>query len=365
MLDVSSDEITSDSLPRVLVLLAAPLIVQNLVQVAQLVVDTFWVGRISQDAVSAVGLTYPVTALLMAVGVLGPTIGTQVIVSQRTGSEDVTGARRIAIHGIALGVGLGLVVTLVTLLVPGRIVRLLNASGNVARLATTYLATYALCFPFVGLSDTIEGGFLGWGDSRAALYLNVIAVVVNIGLDPFLIFGIGPFPRLEIQGAALATVIGYGTGAVFATAMVLGVRDTFTLTRDAVDFSVSEFYELLDVGLPTTGQRLAQDVVRVVIVGVVATAGGAPALAAYMIGARVASVAFIPATGLQQAATSVVGQNLGADQSGRARRTTWVGVAMAAGVLTLIGGVQWLIPGALTKLFVPDVGPEAISPCST
>jgi len=92
----------------------------------------------------------------------------------------------------------------------------------------------------------------------------------------------------------------------------------------------------------------------------ITTAGGGPALAAYMIGARVASISFIPATGLQQAATSIVGQNLGADQSDRARRTTWVGVAMAGGVLTIIGGIQWLIPVPLTELFVPDIGPEAL-----
>jgi len=98
----------------------------------------------------------------------------------------------------------------------------------------------------------------------------------------------------------------------------------------------------------------------VVIVGVVATAGGAAGLAAYMIGARVASIAFIPATGLQQAATSVVGQNLGADKPGRAGRTTWVGVAIAAGALTVIGALQWVIPVPLTKLFVPDVSPEAL-----
>jgi len=360
MLDVSSDEITEASLPRVLVLLAAPLVVQNLVQVAQMIVDTFWLGRLGETAVGAVGLTYPVTALLMALGILGPTIGTQVIVSQRTGGDDPTGARRIAIHGIVLGVGFGTIIALATLLVPGRIVRLLNAGPAVAPLATTYLATYVLCFPFVGLSDTIEGGFIGWGDSRAALYLNVVAVVVNIGLDPFLIFGIGPFPELGIQGAALATVIGYGSGAVLAVAMVLGLRDTFRLTWNAVSFSLEEFYDLLDVGLPTTGQRLAQDLVRVVIVGVVATAGGAAGLAAYTIGARVASIAFIPASGLEQAATSVVGQNLGADNPRRARRTTWVGVAIAAGALTLIGGLQWLIPVPLTKLFVPDVTPQAL-----
>ena len=127
-----------------------------------------------------------------------------------------------------------------------------------------------------------------------------------------------------------------------------------------MSFEVGEFHELLDVGAPSSARRLAQDGVRVVIVGIVATVGGAAGLAAYTVGARVASVAFIPATGLSQAAQSVVGQNLGAEQPDRARRTTWIGVGIAAAALTVVGALQWLFPAALTQVFVPDVSEAAL-----
>ncbi|NHN45992.1 MATE family efflux transporter [Halostella sp. JP-L12] len=360
MWDTSPDDITDGRISRALVLLAAPLVVQNFVQVVQQVVDTFWVGRIGEDAVAAVGLNYPVTAMLTSVAIMAPLVGTQVIVSQRVGAEEYTGARRIAVHGIAVGVALALVVTAAAVAGAETIVDLLGAGDDVAPLAVTYLATYAFALVPMAASDVLEGGFVGWGDSRAALYVNVVAVVVNVGLDPILIFGLGPIDGYGIRGAALATVAGYTAGFVLALAMALGLRDSFTLTREAVAFRVDEFRELLDVGAPSSARRLAQDGVRVVIVGIVATVGGAAGLAAYTVGARVASVAFIPATGLSQAAQSVVGQNLGAEQPDRARRTTWVGVGIAAAALTAVGAIQWLFPASLTQVFVPDVSEAAL-----
>jgi len=361
MWDTSPEDITDGSITRALVVLAAPLVVQNLVQVVQQVVDTFWVGRIGEDAVAAVGLNYPVVAMLASVVIMAPFVGTQVIVSQRVGAEEYTGARRIAVHGLAVGISLAVVVGAVVVVGADAVVATLGADGNVAPLAATYLATYAIGLPAMAMSDVIEGGFIGWGDSRAALYINVVAVVVNIGLDPILIFGWGPVDAYGIQGAALATVIGYTAGFGLALAMALGLRDTFTLTREAVAFETSEFRELLDVGVPSAGRRMAQDGVRVVIVGVVAAVGGAAGLAAYTVGARVASVAFIPASGLSQATQSVVGQNIGAERPARARKTTWVGVGIAVGALSVVGALQWLIPVVLTQLFVPDVSADALS----
>jgi putative MATE family efflux protein len=361
MWDTTPEDITEGSIARALVVLAAPLVVQNLVQVVQQVVDTFWVGRISEDAVAAVGLNYPVVAMLASVVIMAPLVGTQVIVSQRVGAEEYTGARRIAVHGLAVGISLAIVVGAVVVVGADAIVATLGADGNVAPLAATYLATYAIGLPAMAMSDVIEGGFIGWGDSRAALYINVVAVVVNIGLDPVLIFGWGPVDAYGIQGAAFATVIGYTAGFGLALAMALGHRDTFTLTREAVAFETSEFRELLDVGVPSAGRRMAQDGVRVVIVGIVAAVGGAAGLAAYTVGARIASVAFIPASGLSQAAQSVVGQNIGAERPARARKTTWIGVGIAAGALSVVGALQWLFPVGLTQLFVPDISTEALS----
>ncbi|WP_135536666.1 MATE family efflux transporter [Halostella pelagica] len=361
MWETSPEDITEGSIARVLVVLAAPLVVQNLVQVVQQVVDTFWLGRIGEDAVAAVGLNYPVVAMLASVVIMAPFVGTQVIVSQRVGAEEYSRARRIAVHGLAVGLVLALVVGVVVAVGADTVVEALGAGDDVAPLAATYLATYVIGLPAMALSDVLEGGFIGWGDSRAALYINVVAVVVNIGLDPILIFGWGPVDAYGIRGAALATVIGYTAGFALALAMALGLRNTFTLSRDAVTFRVDEFRELLDVGIPSAGRRIAQDGVRVVIVGIVAAVSGAAGLAAYTVGARIASVAFIPASGLSQAAQSVIGQNIGAERPARARKTTWIGVGIGAGALSVVGALQWVFPVGLTQLFVPDISTDALS----
>ncbi len=353
MLDVSRDDITDGPLTRTLLALAAPLIVQNFTQILQQTVDTFWVGRLGSEAVAAVGLVIPITQLLFF-GIVGLLVGTQVLVSQRVGSDDAAGARRAAFHGVVLGFGVGTVLAAAVSFGAPDIVGLFGVDPDVAPLATQYLAVFGLAFVPLGLSDTLEGGFIGWGDSRAALYVNVTAVVVNVVLDPFLILGWGPFPELGIGGAALATVVGYVAGLALAVAMVVRGRDGFTFTRRSLDVDFAEFREILDVGWPTAGQHAASQSARVAMVALVSAVAGPAGLAAYTVGARVASVAYIPATGLQQAAQSVVGQNLGADKPARASRTTWVGATIAAVALSGFAVVQWLVPGAIARLFIAD-----------
>lgn len=360
MLDVSRDEIVDGSLFRALVLLAAPLVVQNLVQVAQQVVDIFWLGRLGETAVAAVGINIPLTSLIFAIFMITQ-VGTQVLVSQRIGADDAAGARRAVFHGITLAFVLGIVVT-ATLVVFGRdIIAQFGADPVVASAAVTYLITFGFGFPIMGVGDAIEMGFIGWGDSRAALYINVMAVGINIVLDPILIFGIGipGFEGFDVAGAALATVLGYSCSSLFALGMMIRGRNGYTLTRESMTIRLNDYRELLDIGLPLFGQRAAAQSVRVLIIGVVTAAGGPAAVSAYTIGASVASIAFIPASGLQQAAQSIIGQNIGAENPLRASRTTWVGVAIAAGGLSIIGAIQWFIPGTLTNLFVPDISPTA------
>ena len=353
MLDVSQKEITSGSIPKALLVLAAPLLVQNLVQVVQQVVDIFWLGRLGGDAVAAVGLTIPLTGLLATIA-LGASVGTQVIVSQRIGADDSEGSRRAAVNGTVLGFVVGLLVGLATFYFAAEIVGLFGTEAHVAEMAAAYLAVYALAVPIFSASDAVEGGFVGWGDTRAALYINALAVGINVVLDPFLIFGWGPFPELGVAGAALATGLGYTCGLLLGIGMWLHGRDGFVLEREVLVIRRDDLTEVADVGWPYGIQFVASQSVRVVMIAIVAAVGGAPGLAAYTIGARVASIAFIPAMGLQQAAQSIVGQNLGADRPSRARRTTWVGVAIAGGALTVVGAIQWLVPETLTFVFVPE-----------
>jgi putative MATE family efflux protein len=366
MLDVSREEITDGSIPRSLLILATPLVLQNVVQFAQLVVDALFLGRVGEGAVAAVGFVYPLTSVMLAV-VMMPFIGTQVVVSQRVGGDDESGARTVAANGIALALVVALpVAAAVVLFAPwivGSAVDLLNPSNGITAMASIYVVTYALAVPAIAVSDTLEGAFIGWGDSRAALYINVVAVAVNLALDPILIFGWSALgiPAYGVQGAALATAIGYAAGMSLAIAFALGLRDSFALARRDLAFDVGAWRELVDVGYPNSIQQLSKDGVRVAMVALVFYAGGAAAMAAYTIGARVSSIAWIPATGLQQAAQSVVGQNLGAGKPSRARETTWVGVLIAAIGLGLVGIVQWFVPEALARAFIPGVSGDALA----
>jgi putative MATE family efflux protein len=368
MFEVSPDEIREGPLARVLLALAAPLLVQNLVQVVQQVVDILFLGRLSGDAVAAVGLATPLTALVTAAVVFTPFVGTQIVVSRRVGAEDPAGARRAFGHGLLLALAVAAAVGVAVAVSARPLIAGLAAvrpdAGAVVGPAAAYLGVWALGLPALALSDTTEAAFVGWGDSRASLYLNLIALGVNVALDPILIFGLGPVPRLEVAGAALATVLGYGVGFLVGAAMALGGRNEQMVRGFAVgalDLSRGEFRTLLDVGLPTAGQQVARQLVRIGVVVVALAAGGSAALAAYVVGARVASVAFLPAIGLQQAAQSVVGQNLGAGNLDRAARAPWVGVAVAGGALAVVGTAQWLVPVDLASLFAPTLGPEALA----
>jgi putative MATE family efflux protein len=300
---------------------------------------------------------------LLTVALVGIFVGTQVVVSQRVGGDDAQGARRAAVQGVLLAVASGVVLALVIALFSEELVTALTLGDldpAVVGYAASYLAIWGFALVPAGVSDALEAGFVGWGDSQASLYVNVTAVLVNLVLDPFLILGWWQFPRLGVEGAAIATVIGYIAGAALAVGLAATGTRPFSLGWDALTVRLADARRVIDVGVPSAGEHAASQSVRVLIIGLVAVVGGGPALAAYAIGARVAAVAFIPATGLQQAAQSIVGQNLGAGNTDRAARTTWSGVLLAGGALALVGAVQWVIPGAVATLFVPDIGAEGL-----
>ncbi|AEN06479.1 MATE family efflux transporter [Halolamina sp.] len=359
MFDLEPEEITEGSIPRALIFLAVPLVAQNLVQVINAAADVFWLGRLGDGAVGAVGLNQPVIALL-TVPIMTAMVGTQVLVSQRIGADDEAGARRAVFHGIVLAFVSGLVLTVVLQPNTRVLVDMLGAGPGVAPEAAAYLSAYLLLFPFIVVSDTVEQGFIGAGDSKVAMYLNFLAIAINLVLDPLLIFGYFGFPELGVAGAALASVLGYTAAMVFGFYFLLGGRQSLSLTLADVGLDIDEFREMVDIGAPIGGQRLAAQSVRLFVVAIVAIVGGAPGLAAYTVGARIATIAFVPARGLQQAGQSVIGQNLGADRPDRAARTTWVGVAIAVGALTLVGIVQYFVPELLTAIFVPDISARGL-----
>ncbi|MDZ7702407.1 MAG: MATE family efflux transporter [Halobacteriales archaeon] len=358
MLAVTREDITEGPLARALVVLALPLIAQNLVQIANQVVDVFWLGRLSENAVAGVGLVIPLLGIAFSL-LFVATVGTQVVVAQRVGEGDELGFRRAALNGLWLSIAIGIAAGAATAALAPSLVAALDPGPAVVGFAVPYLTVYALGFPVLFAADGLEAGLVGVGDTRAAFLLNGLAVGLNILLDPVLIFGLFGAPALGVRGAALASVLGYTGGLLLGLGLLWAGRQGLRLTRAAAGLDAATMREIADVGLPNAGQTLGQQGARLAVVAVVASVAGPAGLAAYTVGARIATVAVIPALGLQQAAQSVVGQNLGASFPDRARRATWIGVGIAVGGLTVLGVAQWLAPGVLVDLFVPGASPVA------
>src|SRR5699024_5337768 len=161
-------------------------------------VDLFFLGRLGSAAVAAVGLSLPVIALFFAFVITIPFVGTQILVSQRVGGENADGARRIAALGLGVALALGAVGAVILWVGARPIVGLLTLARpggeTVTALAAAYLGVVAIGLPAAAASDAVEAAFIGWGDSRAPLYISVATVGTNLVLDPILIFGLGPAP---------------------------------------------------------------------------------------------------------------------------------------------------------------------------
>jgi putative MATE family efflux protein len=365
MFDLSPEEIISDPVHRVLTLLAVPLVVQYLVQVAQGVADIFWLGQLGGDGVAVVGLVYPTVSLLLVAAISVPFIGTQVIVSQRTGADDAFGARKAAFNGLVLSAILALVGGGAAYVVAPTLIELMtstrprSAAEGILEPAINYFRIVSLGILFAATSDALEAALVGRGDSRAALHIGVVTVLTNLVADPLLIFGVGPLPAFGIEGAAVASALGYFTGLLLAVGYVVRGRSGGVLSRESMQIDLAEYRELFEVGLPPTAQRVNRRVVDIITVVVVFAAGGAAGLTAYIIGTRVFSVASVSAFGFQSATQSVVGQNLGADEPERADRSTRCGVLLIGGGLALLAVGQWYAAGAITNLMAAKIDAAA------
>lgn len=360
LFDQSTDEITEDPMGRVLLLLAAPLFVQNMAHVAQQTIDLFWLGRYNSAAVAAVGLDTPLILFLLESTIAATFVGTHVLVTQRVGADDEKGARQALFTGLLLtailGLGIGGLMFFYTDLLINAIgsVRPGSVGGTVLEYATAYFEVVALGIVFAGLSDVVEASFLGWGNSRATLYINLATVIANVVLTPVFMFGAGPVPQLGIRGAAIGTVGGYVSGFLLGVLLMrLGSRNL--LSRSAVSVDFDEIRELLDIGLPRAVQGGANRTGGLLIVVMLFSVGGSAGVAAYTVGSRIGTVAFRTTNALGQAVQTVVGQSLGASNPDRAVRAVWAGSAISVGVLLAFAGVQFLLPGAITHFFTPEL----------
>lgn len=317
----SHQDFTTGNLNRAILLLAVPMVLEMVLESLFAVVDVFWVAHLGANAVATVGLTESLLSLVFAVG-LGLSLSTTAMVARRIGEKDPAGAAVAGVQAIALGLAVSLAIGAPCLLFAPHLLRLMGASPEIVAVGSGY-ARIALGGSGVLLLLFLNNAiFRGTGDAAIAMRILWVSNIINLVLDPCFIFGLGPFPRLGVTGAAVATITGRSIGVVYQFYRLLHGTERIRILRRQIRINLHVLLRLARVSLTGILQFAIAHTSWIGLVRIVSIFGAA-ALAGYTIAIRIVIFAILPAWGLSNAAATLVGQNLGAKQPERAEQSVW------------------------------------------
>ena len=357
----SHQDFTTGSLNRAILLLAIPMVLEMVLESLFAVVDVFWVGRLGADAVATVGLTESLLSLVFAVG-LGLSLSTTAMVARRIGEKDPNGAAVAGVQAIVIGLAVSLAIGLPCFFYAPRLLQLMGASPQVIAVGSSY-ARIALggsgAILMLFLNNAI---FRGAGDAAIAMRLLWVSNIINLVLDPCLIFGWGTFPKLGVTGAALATFTGRSIGVAYQFYRLLRGSERIRILRQHIRINLSVLLRLVRVSLTGILQFAIAHTSWIGLVRIVSIFGSA-ALAGYTIAIRIVIFVILPSWGLSNAAATLVGQNLGAKQPQRAETSVWRTGFYNMIFLGAIGVIFVVFAEPIVRLFThdPQVVPLAAS----
>lgn len=320
-LDGAERDYTSGSIRRAIFLLAIPMMLEMVMESLFAVVDIFFVGKIGIEAVAAVGLTESVITIVYSVSI-GLSMAATAIVARRIGEKNNKAAGDAAFQAIALSAGISLVIGILGYVFAEDMLRLMGADERVIELGQGYTRIIFLGNPAIMLLFMINGIFRGAGNAAIAMKSLWLANGLNILLDPLLIFGLGPIPAMGIEGAALATTLGRAVGVGYQIYHLLKGNATIQLSIKNMVLEAKTVWNLIKVGSGGMGQFLIESASWIFLTRIVAESGSI-ALAGYTVAIRIVIFTLLPAMGLANAATTLVGQNLGAGHPERAEASVW------------------------------------------
>ncbi len=347
--------LTEGSITLNLLRLAVPIIISNMLQTAYQVVDTFWVGRLSAEAVAAVSFCFPVSFLLIALGGGLPIAGT-VLLAQYTGRGDEDATNHVAAQTLLMVFLISLVLAATGFMVATPVMRLMGAAPDVLLDAVRFFRIAVLGFIFVFAFFAYQALMRGRGIVYPPMMIVFITVVINFALDPLLIFGWGPLPRMGVAGSAMATLLTQALAAGIGLTLMVRGRHGIHLKWRNLRPDMGLMSKIFRIGFPSSIEQSTQALGMTVMTMLVA-GFGTISVAAYGIGVRVMSCALVPAIGLSVATSALVGQNIGAEQLARAERTNLISCFLAFVSLTLAGLLAFSAAPSIARFFIPQGGP--------
>ena len=348
----SHRDYTSGPIGRAIIMLAIPMVLEMCMESIFAVVDIKWVSYLGPDAMATVGLTESFMTLVYTLAI-GLSIGATAMVARRTGEKNPEGAARVAVQALTLALLVSLVIALVGAPLAPRLLSLMGASPQVVQQGVGFTTVMLAGNATVVMLFMINAIFRGAGDAAIAMRVLWLANAINILLGPCLIFGLGPFPKMGIVGAAVATNIGRGTGALYALSRLIRKGGRFDIKRSHFRLEPAIMARLVRISSTGTFQVFIGMASWIGLVRIISSFG-TDALAGYIIGIRVVLFALLPSFGMSNAAATMVGQALGAKKPERAEQAVWKAGFYNLIFLGSVGLIFVLFARQIVGLFTHD-----------
>jgi putative MATE family efflux protein len=348
---------TEGPLGPAILALAIPMVLEMIMESIFAVVDVFYVGKLGSDAIATVGLTESLLTVIYTIA-MGLSIGVTALVARRTGEKDTQRAAETAGQALLLGAAVSIIISIFGVTFAADLLALMGASPEVLSQGTSYAQIMLggnISILLLFLSNAICRGS---GDGAIAMRSLWLANSINIALAPCLIFGFGPFPKLGLPGAAVATTIGRGIGAAFTISYLFRGKSRIKLSLEFLKPSPVVLMRLLNISSSGMLQIFIGTASWIGMARVVSLFGS-KATAGYTIGVRIILFALLPSFGMSNAAATMVGQALGAKNPARAESAVWMTGFYNMCFLGTTGLIFVLFPQALVANFSND--PEVVS----
>lgn len=326
------DLILNGNMRKVLIVLALPIMLGNLIQTAYNLTDTYFVSRLGDLEVAAVGFVWNLVFLILSIGI-GLSVAGRSMIAQYIGSDDEEKAKKTTGQIFSLMVILSLGLSVIFYILAPYILKLMGADGELYRHSLKYMRIILLGMPFQYIFFSFNAAKNGRGDMVTPMILSAIAVVINIILDPICIFTLG----WGVAGAAIATTVARVIIAIVIIVMLYMGKLGIKLKLPDFKFHKETIAKMLKIGIPASlGQATAA--LGFTIMAAMVKTFGELTLTAYIIGTRVNSIVLMPLMGIGWALTTVAGQNMGAGKLERVKKGFWTSIAYSI-LFAITGGI--------------------------